>query len=362
MPMVDMATYTIKHIKRLCLTHVSEKVKSNFFRILMKYRKTNGNLVAFYIKPITACLLDLIDDDEFNVDNFMMYHLSMPIDVPGQSSPLANPLEQGTSLTNNLSEYTKMVWSRQLQRIHVEHSKNFPKQTSVDEEGVHTELATAVTNSSKIAPVNLEMSFAAEQSEERLDRPDSPFASNKGPYETPPKTHKAKVSMNHNTFRKQYSIADAWLIGNIAKYQRKLSGRRSADFKFLYPYLECSTCAFPYKDTFIPIGEKLFTNVCANTDVWLDGDFISAFASLVCHNNHSLVPTALIKSGQDVPQLTHVSYPNSHMTINDYKALPSSVKCIVAVMHTKLHYAVMEITIDTKTIKIFDGIHWDLLD
>ncbi len=117
-----------------------------------------------------------------------MYHLSMPIDVPGQSSPLANLLEQGTSLTNNLSEHSKKVWSRQLHRIHLEHSENIPKQTSVDEEGVRTELATAVTNSSKIAPVNLEMSFAAEQSKERLDHPDSPFASNKGLYETPPET------------------------------------------------------------------------------------------------------------------------------------------------------------------------------
>ncbi len=35
-PMVDMATYTIKHIKRLCLIHVSEKVKSDFFRILIE--------------------------------------------------------------------------------------------------------------------------------------------------------------------------------------------------------------------------------------------------------------------------------------------------------------------------------------
>jgi hypothetical protein len=50
------------------------------------------------------------------------------------------------------------------------------------------------------------------------------------------------------------------------------------------------------------------------------------------------------------------------MTTNDYKALPSSVKHIVAVMHTRLHYAGMEITIDTKTIKIFDGLHWPLLD
>jgi hypothetical protein len=97
--------------------------------------------------------------------------------------------------------------------------------------------------------------------------------------------------------------------------------------------------------------------VCANTDVWLDGDFISAFASLVCHNNHSLVKTALMTSGQDVPQLTHVPYPKMHITVNDYKTLPSSVKWIVAVMHTNQHYAVMEINIDTKTIKVFDGLN-----
>ncbi len=93
----------------------------------------------------------------------------------------------------------------------MEHSENIPKQTSVDEEGVHTELATAVTNSSKIAPVNLEMSFAAEQLEEKLDCPDSPFAGNKGLYETPPETHKDNVPMKYNKFHKQYSIADALL-------------------------------------------------------------------------------------------------------------------------------------------------------
>jgi hypothetical protein len=86
------------------------------------------------------------------------------------------------------------------------------------------------------------------------------------------------------------------------------------------------------------------------------------FASLVCHNNHSLVPTALMESGQDVPQLTHVTFPNSLMTINNYKALPSSVKHVVAVMHARLHYAVMDITIDTQIIKIFDGLYQPLLD
>ncbi len=122
------------------------------------------------------------------------------------------------------------------------------------------------------------MNFAAENLEEsniRLDSLDSSFASNKGIDNTPHKTHKGKVSIKYKKFRKKYSIAGAWINGNIAKYQRKLSGRRSADFKFLYPYLECSTYAFQHTHVMIPIGEKAYTNLCANTDVWLDGDFIS---------------------------------------------------------------------------------------
>ncbi len=119
MPMVDIATFTTKHIKRLRLSHVSKKVNSDFFKILLDYSKANGNLVVFFIEPNTLRFLNLIEDDEYNVDNFVTYHLSMPIVVPEQSSALANLLEQGTPLTNNLSEHAKKVLPRQLQRIHV---------------------------------------------------------------------------------------------------------------------------------------------------------------------------------------------------------------------------------------------------
>ncbi len=100
----------------------------------------------------------------------MMYHLSLPIGIPGQSSPLSNLIEQDTPLTSNLSELSKNVRSRQLQRINVGDPKNtIPQQSTFDEEGVHTELGTDVINSSKISPVNLEMSFAAkEESKEKL--------------------------------------------------------------------------------------------------------------------------------------------------------------------------------------------------
>ncbi len=70
----------------------------------------------------------------------MTYHLSLPIGVPGQSSPLSNLIEQDTPLTSNLPEFSKNVRSRQLQRINVGDPKNtIPQQSSFDDEDVHPE-------------------------------------------------------------------------------------------------------------------------------------------------------------------------------------------------------------------------------
>ena len=361
MPMADVAIYTIKYIKRLTLTQVSNKVKSDFFRMLINYIKAQGNLVAFFIEPITTRLLELIDDEEFNQDAFLTYHLSMP---NPQSSPSSELIQQDTPLASNKSEVRMKPRLKQLQIFNDGSSKkSIPGQTTSHDEGVHSEMVgTAVMNSPRIAPVNLAMSFAAEEKcEEKFDHPSSPWASNEGVYK-PTDTDKAKHQNLINKFCKQYSVQDAWAKGNIAKYHRKLSGRRSSDFKFLFPHLECSTCSFPNDSVLIPIGEKSYTNVCANTDVFLDGDFISTFASLVCHHNHSTAPTVPINSGKNVPQLTHVTFLNSVMTIKDCKPLPGGVQRIVTVIHTKLHYVVMEITVLTRSIKIFDGLRYDLLE
>ncbi len=43
--MVEMATFTIKHINRLFISNVSEKVKSDFFRIIIEYSKANAILL-----------------------------------------------------------------------------------------------------------------------------------------------------------------------------------------------------------------------------------------------------------------------------------------------------------------------------
>jgi hypothetical protein len=67
-------------------------------------------------------------------------------------------------------------------------------------------------------------------------------------------------------------------------------------------------------------------------------------------------------TGKDVPQLTHVTYRNIKMGQNDYKQLPSSIKWVFAVMHHEQQYAVMEITVATNIIKVFDGLSCLLLD
>jgi hypothetical protein len=67
-------------------------------------------------------------------------------------------------------------------------SENTNKQQSLDEQGLHAESTSAVSTSSKIVPVNLEMNFAAANLEEnivRLVSSDSPFASNEGIDNTP---------------------------------------------------------------------------------------------------------------------------------------------------------------------------------
>jgi hypothetical protein len=119
-PMADVAMYTIKHIKRLIITHVSNKVKSDLFRVVVDYSKAKGNLIAFYIEPITARLLELNDDAEFNEANFLTYHLSMP---NPQSSPSSKLIQQDTPLASNISEVRMNVRSRVLQRFNVGSSK-----------------------------------------------------------------------------------------------------------------------------------------------------------------------------------------------------------------------------------------------
>jgi hypothetical protein len=53
-----------------------------------------------------------------------------------------------------------------------------------------------------------------------------------------------------------------------------------------------------------------------------------------------------------MPLLLHVTYPKQILQEGEYKALPDQVKKVVAVVHDRDHYAVMEIDIPVKKVVI----------
>ncbi len=58
--------------------------------------------------------------------------------------------------------------------------------------------------------------------------------------------------------------------------------------------------------------------------------------------------------------LLHVTYPNQILQEGEYKALPDHETKVVAIMHNRDCYAVMEVDIPVKKVVIFDGLYKDL--
>jgi hypothetical protein len=160
-----------------------------------------------------------------------------------------------------------------------------------------------------------------------------------------------------------FTIEEAWLRGDIARYHRNLTSRRRREFCFLFANLGCQDCCFPDLNRLIPIGDQDYVDQNVNTNRWYDGDFISAFSSLTAHYAHKTFPRNIENVGVvGHPMLIHVTYPKQQLEEDQCKMLPSHVKRVVAVMHHRDHYAVMEIDIKDNTVTIYDGLGHPLLN
>ena len=75
--MLEVAVLIIQHVDRLCISYISNKVMPDLLRIISNYTKSKGNLLALYIEPIACCLMVLINDINFSVENFTRLHCSI---------------------------------------------------------------------------------------------------------------------------------------------------------------------------------------------------------------------------------------------------------------------------------------------
>ncbi len=165
------------------------------------------------------------------------------------------------------------------------------------------------------------------------------------------------------TFRvSEYSnfmLQEAWDNGNITRNHSILSGQHRVEYKFLFPTLTFSECWFPHSKTLISVGDSDYLHSNRSTNRWYDGVFISSFAQLAAHYTHHTVSEQSTVLGDNYKQLLllHVTNPYQILKEGKYKALPDHVTKVVAVMHDRDHYAMMEIDIP---MVIYNGLYREL--
>jgi hypothetical protein len=179
-------------------------------------------------------------------------------------------------------------------------------------------------------------------------------------------TGEAVANKHPETFRVleylTFMLQEAWDNGNIAQNHSILSGQHRVEYKFLFPTLTCDECCFPHSKTLISVGDSDYLNSNRSTNRWYDGVFISSFAQLAAHYTHLTVleRSSVLGDSYKQPLLLHITYPNQILQEGKYKALPDHVTKVVAIIHDRDDYAVMEIDIPVKKVVIFDGLYKDL--
>ncbi len=58
--------------------------------------------------------------------------------------------------------------------------------------------------------------------------------------------------------------------------------------------------------------------------------------------------------------LIHVTYPKETLLDDQLKSIPEGVPTVVAVLHDADHYAVLEINIRERMVRVYDGLYRDL--
>ena len=98
-----------------------------------------------------------------------------------------------------------------------------------------------------------------------------------------------------------------------------------------------------------------------DTTNWYDGVFISSFSQLVAHYGHiTKDERPSLPSQVNIPLLIHITYPMEVLQEGQNKSVPQDITRVVAVLHDRDHYGVLDIDIPDKKVFIYDGLYRDL--
>ena len=158
-----------------------------------------------------------------------------------------------------------------------------------------------------------------------------------------------------NIVCKLMSVDEGWNDKTVIRQLVKSEWRHPLPYKCLYPCLYCEECE---ADCYICAYDDKYIDAHSKNKGWYDTEFINIFSRLACHVGHSLNHAIKGKKMKETPELLICVFPVDMASYNTdaIEVIKPKKDHLVVLMCVESHYAVCEVILKERVMKISDGL------
>jgi hypothetical protein len=155
--------------------------------------------------------------------------------------------------------------------------------------------------------------------------------------------------------RKLMKVDEGWNDKTVIKQQIKSEWRRPLSYKCLYPRLYCEECD---ADCYICGYDEKYLDAHSKNKGWYDTEFINIFSRMVCHVGHSKDPSKKGQKTPNTPELLICVFPVDMASYNNeaIEVIQPKKDRLVVLFCVESHYAVCEVILKDRVMRISDGL------
>ena len=155
--------------------------------------------------------------------------------------------------------------------------------------------------------------------------------------------------------RKLMKVDEGWNDKTVIKHQVKSEWRRPLPYKCLYPRLYCEECD---ADCYICGYDEKYLDAHSKGKGWYDTEFINIFSRMVCHVGHSKDPSKKGQKAPNTPELLICVFPVDMASYNNeaIEVIQPKKDRLVVLFCVESHYAVCEVILKDRVMRISDGL------
>ena len=155
--------------------------------------------------------------------------------------------------------------------------------------------------------------------------------------------------------RKLMKVDEGWNDKTVIKQQIKSEWRRPLSYKCLYPRLYCEECD---ADCYICGYDEKYLDAHSKNKGWYDTKFINIFSRMVCHVGHSKDPSKKGQKTPNTPELLICVFPVDMASYNNeaIEVIQPKKDRLVVLFCVESHYAVCEVILKDRVMRISDGL------